>query len=112
MITCNLSTLRRKSKLSLEKSDNRALTCFRYIFSPHITSFVSISDATLSLATCCIQYLCQRHHDTDLSDDKLRSNIISGIYRLYDYSSTMWLELVEQYTRSLKSTAPSSDFIS
>jgi hypothetical protein len=109
---CNLSTLRRKSKLTVRnRSDNEFLIFLRYIFSPHIASCINISDATLSLATCCIQYLCQKHHDTDLSDDELRDNVLSGAYRLHEYSSTIWLELVERYIRFTKLDTPPSDLI-
>lgn len=83
----------------------------RYIFSPRITGYIDISDATLSLVTCCIHYLCQRHHDTDLSDNEIRDNVLSGMYRLHEYSATMWLELVERYSRLAKSTTPPSDLI-
>lgn len=88
-----------------------ALIFLRYIFSPRITSYIEISDATLSLATCCVHYLCQRHHDTDLSDDELRNNILLGIYRFHDYSATMWLELLERYIRTTKSTSLPNDII-
>jgi hypothetical protein len=91
---------------------NGLLIFLRYIFRPHITSFIDMSDATLSLATCCIQYLCQRHHDTDLSDDELRDNILTGMYRLHEYSATMWLGLVEQYIRLAKLKTPPDDLIS
>ena len=83
----------------------------RYIFSPHFTGHIELSDATLSLATCCIQYLCQRHHDTDLSDDELLNNVLSGIYRLHDYSTTMWIDLVEQYIRLAKLATPPKHLI-
>lgn len=71
----------------------------RYFFSPTITNYISISDAILSLATSCIQYLCQRHHDTELSEEELRENMLTGKYRLHDYSATMWLELIIRYMR-------------
>ncbi|CZR60110.1 related to NACHT domain protein [Phialocephala subalpina] len=87
-------------------------TAREYIFSPHTSSVINISDATLSLATCCIQYLCQRHHDTDLSDENLRENVLAGMYRLHEYSATMWLGLVEQYIRLAKSATQPSDLIS
>ena len=109
---CNLSTLRRKSKLTVRnRSDNEFLIFPRYIFSPHIPSCINISDATLSLATCCIQYLCQEHHDTDLSDDELRDNILAGAYRLHEYSATMWPDLVKRYIQFAKSASPPSDLI-
>ncbi|PVH83873.1 hypothetical protein DL98DRAFT_486212 [Cadophora sp. DSE1049] len=86
-------------------------TVKEYIFSPDIPGSLNISDATLSLAMCCIQYLCQRHHDTDLQDDEIHQNILSGAYRLHEYSATMWLELVKLYSRSVKLTDPSKDLI-
>ncbi|PMD44746.1 hypothetical protein L207DRAFT_552817 [Hyaloscypha variabilis F] len=86
-------------------------TAKEYIFSPHIPNCINISDATLSLATCCIQYLCQEHHDTDLSDDELRENLLAGAYRLHEYSATIWPELVERYIRFAKSASPPSDLI-
>jgi hypothetical protein len=109
---CNSSTLRRKSKLTVRnRSDNEILIFLRYIFSSHIASCINFLDATLSLATCCIQYLCQKHHDTDMSDDELRDNVLSGAYRLHEYSATMWLELVERYVRFAKSATPPSHLI-
>ena len=46
---------------------------------------------------CCIQYLCQRHHDPDLLDDEFLGNVLSGAYRMHEYAVSMWLELVERY---------------
>jgi len=60
---------------------------------------------------CCIQYLCQRHCDTDLSDVEIHDNILTGAYRLYEYSATRWLELVERYSRLANSTTPPKDLI-
>jgi hypothetical protein len=109
---CNSSTLRRKSKSAVRfRSGNEFLIFLRYILAPNIASCINMSDATLSLAICCIQYLCQKHHDIDLSDDELRANVLSGAYRFHEYSSTMWLELVERYIRFAKSATPPSDLI-
>jgi hypothetical protein len=46
-----------------------------------------------------------------LSDEELRDNVLSGAYRLHEYSATMWLELVERYIRFAKSATPPSDLI-
>ena len=88
------------------------LTFYRYIFSPTIEEYINITDATLSLARCCIQYLCQRHHDVDLSEEELHNNILSGLYGLHEYSATMWLELIRRYLDLAELTAPPSDLIS
>lgn len=45
---------------------------------------------------CCVTYLCQIHHDHDLLDEDIAHNILSGAYRLHDFASTAWLELVER----------------
>ncbi|KAN0108843.1 hypothetical protein V8E51_008585 [Hyaloscypha variabilis] len=82
-----------------------------YVQFPNIPNCINISDATLSLATCCIQYLCQEHHDRDLSDDELRDNILAGVYRLHEYSVTMWPELVQRYIQFAKSASPPSKLI-
>ena len=46
-----------------------------------------------------MQYLCQRHHDTDLPTDEFEMFLELGVFRLHDYASSMWLELVEQCCR-------------
>ncbi|KAH7009779.1 NACHT domain protein [Ilyonectria destructans] len=75
-------------------------TVKEYIFSSHIPNNpISLVEFSFSLANSCIQYLCQRHHDSDLSDDELEKLLILGVFRLHDYASTMWLELVEQCCR-------------
>lgn len=83
----------------------------RYIFNPTIANHISLSDATLSLVTCCIQYLCQRHHDIELSEEELRENLLAGKYRLHAYSATMWLELLMQYMRFVSLETPSKNLI-
>lgn len=46
---------------------------------------------------CCVTYLCQIHHDHDLLDEDIARNILSGAYRLHDFASTAWFELVERF---------------
>lgn len=69
----------------------------RYIFNPGIDGYIDNKKATLDLATCCIWYLCQTHHDAWNSNEEVAANIISGGYRLHEYAVTMWLELVKRY---------------
>jgi hypothetical protein len=54
----------------------------------------------LSLAISCITYLCQPHHDPNLSDDQIRKYVLSGAYRMHDVASLLWIELVDKCTRS------------
>ena len=63
--------------------------------------------ATLSLADCCIWYLCKPHHDIWIPDDQFTENIISGDYRLHSYAAAMCLALVERYV-SLNGPKPLS----
>ena len=60
---------------------------------------------------CCIQYLCQEHHDLDLSEEELCGNVLSGLYRFHDYSVSMWLELLERYLDLVNPTSPPSNVL-
>ncbi|KAH6876383.1 hypothetical protein B0T10DRAFT_198406 [Thelonectria olida] len=72
-------------------------TVKEYLFNPKIVGFISLTEMTLSLAICCISYLCQEQHDPDLDEDEMDDNILSGAYRLHFFSSAFWLELVKRY---------------
>ncbi|KAK5057894.1 hypothetical protein LTR84_011895 [Exophiala bonariae] len=72
-------------------------TVKEYFFSPSINGSLSFMEATLSLATCCITYLCQTHHDYNIPDADLEYNILSGAYRLHDFAVLMWPELLKRY---------------
>ncbi|KAF2792115.1 NACHT domain protein [Melanomma pulvis-pyrius CBS 109.77] len=75
-------------------------TVQEYIFSPHIKDSINAADSALSLGICCITYLCQGHHDPEILDEDIRRNILSGAYRLHDFATTMWLELIERFVCS------------
>ncbi|RYP21518.1 hypothetical protein DL765_002154 [Monosporascus sp. GIB2] len=66
----------------------------QYIFSPNISGFINRTEVTLGLATTCITYLCQPHHDQDCSDEELQENVLGGFYAFHDYSSHTWFDLV------------------
>ena len=84
----------------------------RYLFSPRISGFIYDAEATLSLAMCCIMYLCQGHHDPESLDANISYNIISGAYRFHDFSETVWLELVERFACLSQSQTPPDELIS
>jgi len=85
----------------------------RYIFSPRIDGFIDTTEATLSLATSCIIYLCQRRYGLEILDDKdeVANQILSGGYRFHYFSTTLWLELVERYVRLTRSQVPPKELI-
>ncbi|KAL6796983.1 hypothetical protein J3E68DRAFT_450030 [Trichoderma sp. SZMC 28012] len=62
-----------------------------------IDNYIDMTEATLSLAICCIQYLCQDHHSPDISNKDLEAGIKMGSYRLHYYATGTWLNLVTQY---------------
>jgi len=57
-------------------------------------------------------YLCQGHHDPEILDEEISHNILSGAYRLHDFSTTVWLELVERYACSNRSRTLPNELIS
>jgi hypothetical protein len=57
-------------------------------------------EASLSLASCLINYLCQTHHDPDLSDEEIVENVRTGAYCLHNLATTGWLDTLELYVRS------------
>lgn len=61
----------------------------------------------LDLAIRCVVYMCQDHHDPDLTEDEIDANIIWGAYRLHQFSSSFWLDLIHEYlTLSGSKTIP------
>ncbi|KFA48785.1 hypothetical protein S40293_01495 [Stachybotrys chartarum IBT 40293] len=86
-------------------------TVQEYINSPNIENFIDIAEATLSLSTCCIYYLCQSHHCPWIEDEELQECIMAGDYRLHYYAVSTWLELVDRYLGLKGSNSPSEDLI-
>ncbi|KAK5987844.1 hypothetical protein PT974_11978 [Cladobotryum mycophilum] len=86
-------------------------TVKEYIHSTRIGNYIDPTEATLSLATCCIQYLCQDHHSPGIRDDELEDGIKLGNYRLHYYATDMWLNLVVQYLRLTVSKDLSNELI-
>ncbi|KAF5668760.1 Nacht domain-containing protein [Fusarium denticulatum] len=78
-----------------------------YIFSTKIQNSITLSEMALDLAIRCVVYMCQDHHDPDLTEDEIDANILSGAYRLHHFSSSFWLDLIHKYL-----TLPGSETIS
>lgn len=83
------------------------LTPIRYIFNGNVQNSISLSETALDLAIRCLAYMCQDHHDPELTGDELDANIIWGAYRLHHFSSCFWLDLIYGYlTLSGSETIP------
>lgn len=63
----------------------------------------------LSLAKCCITYLSQHHHDSNIDDDLFQNNVIRGVYRLHHFASDNWSRLVESYVKMVAVTKDSTE---
>ncbi|KAK4063518.1 uncharacterized protein Triagg1_9395 [Trichoderma aggressivum f. europaeum] len=87
-------------------------TVKEYVHSRHNTvNYIDRTEATLSLAICCIRYMCQDHHSPDISNDDLEVGIKMGNYRLHYYATDTWLNLVTQYLRLNQSIPLSEELI-
>ncbi|ETS80391.1 hypothetical protein PFICI_07920 [Pestalotiopsis fici W106-1] len=87
-------------------------TAKEYIVSPHLgTRVIDSTEATLSLALCCINYLCQSHHDSDVTPEEISKKVLTGQYGFHSFSSIMWFDLVCQYFQMLRSANPSIKLI-
>ncbi|KAK2017314.1 hypothetical protein LZ32DRAFT_576756 [Colletotrichum eremochloae] len=82
-------------------------TAKEYISHHQTPDHVAPLDATLSLTRCCITYLCQGHHDPELSEEEIDKNLLSGAYRLHDFASGFWFELLKEFLiMNRKNTLP------
>lgn len=71
----------------------------RYLFSPAIDGHISLVQATLDLAICCMTFLSQSHYNinTLVDDDGFTGLILRGSYRLHHFAVNGWYELVKKY---------------
>ncbi|TGJ79599.1 hypothetical protein E0Z10_g9161 [Xylaria hypoxylon] len=84
-------------------------TVKEYIFSNRIQGFIDLQASTLSLALRCITYLCQGHHDLNLSDEEIGRNILSGTYVLDYFATNMWQKLVKDYLNFAEQDEPQEE---
>ncbi|KAF5584313.1 Nacht domain-containing protein [Fusarium pseudoanthophilum] len=82
-------------------------TVRQYVFSTQIQNSITLADTALDLAIRCLVYMCQDHHDPDLTEDEIDANIMWGAYRLHNFSSSFWIDLIHKYlTLSGSETIP------
>lgn len=65
----------------------------------------------MDLAIRCIDYLCQRHHDVDLSPEEVFGKVLTGQYSFHAFSTQMWFELSCQYLRLANGVDPPTKFV-
>lgn len=84
----------------------------RYILSTHLgPQLIDTNKATLDLAIRCIDYVCQRHHDVDLSPEDVSNNVLTGQYSFHAFSIKMWFELSCQLLRSTSGPDAPAEFV-
>ncbi|KAJ0108128.1 uncharacterized protein J7T55_007247 [Diaporthe amygdali] len=85
-----------------------------YISSAHLgphLQLINTTQATMDLARRCIDYLCQRHHDLDLTSKEVSDKVFSGQYSFHAFSTQMWFELSCQYLSSAVRMDPPPNFV-
>jgi len=86
-------------------------TAKEYLFSPQVKGHIDEGEAATNLASCCIMYLCQDHHDPEIPKERLTDNLLEGIYRLHDFASNYWFKLVEKYCTSPQTKSHLNDLV-
>lgn len=71
-------------------------THLRYLFSSEIDGSLDEVQTTILLTTSCLHYICQHHHDTNVSKDDVQQGVTYGFYRCHVYAESMWFPLVQQ----------------
>ncbi|KAJ2997236.1 hypothetical protein NUW58_g707 [Xylaria curta] len=68
-------------------------TVKEYIFSQQISRSINMSEAYHDLALSTLTYLSSDIINVNISDEKLRDNILGGKYRLYWFATGQWISL-------------------
>ncbi|KAM5341928.1 hypothetical protein ACJ41O_014959 [Fusarium nematophilum] len=84
-------------------------TAKEYFFSPMIKNSLDPAQCIMSLAKCCITYLCQHHHDANMDERLFQDRVINGVYRLHHFASNNWSRLVELYLNVAPAAKDSTD---
>ncbi|GAB1319448.1 hypothetical protein MFIFM68171_09658 [Madurella fahalii] len=84
-------------------------TVKEYISSPRIVECIDIRASILSLATCCITYFCQQHHDPELLLEEISDNALKRKYVFHEYAIINWIKLVERASQLTPDTTAASD---
>lgn len=67
----------------------------RYFLSTLVSDAIDPQQSRLSLATCCVKYFCQHHHDLDIDPDIRSQLVLDGAFRFHDFAASNWLKLTK-----------------
>ncbi|KAF4443329.1 NACHT nucleoside triphosphatase [Fusarium acutatum] len=81
-------------------------TVKEYLLQYHKNKLLDEGEALLEISTTCLAYLCSDCLDPDLSDDDIERNVISGAYRLLNFSHHQWAECLRLCTRHFRDELP------
>ncbi|KAK2764389.1 hypothetical protein FQN54_009083 [Arachnomyces sp. PD_36] len=93
----------------VEISDDRLyfvhFTVKEYLFDQQASNFVDSMQAHLDVATTCLTYLCSDLFDPEIEKEHLRESILSGGYRLHNFSAFQWMETILRFTKTVHDQA-------
>ena len=72
----------------------------RFFLSSQISNAIDPQESRISLAACCIKYLCQHHHNPTIDESARSDLVLVGAYRFHHYASSFWLKIVEDTSLS------------
>ncbi|KAI1372550.1 hypothetical protein F4677DRAFT_462875 [Hypoxylon crocopeplum] len=101
-VRAELNTLHLCGPLVDTQSDNLQFVHFtvkEYILNHEANPFIDQGEAILDMATTCITYLCSDVFDPSASDEDIQSHLITGAYRLFQFSRFQRAEITRQLTR-------------
>jgi hypothetical protein len=67
----------------------------RFFLSSRISNAIDPQQSRISLAACCVKYLCQHHHNPTIDEDTRSNLVLNGAYRFHYFASSFWLKLLE-----------------
>ena len=68
--------------------------------------------ALLASLSTCLTYLCQQHHEPNLTSEEISEYALASAYTLHEFAATTWLELLEQYVEKTSKEEMASELIS
>ncbi|KAI0541608.1 hypothetical protein GGR58DRAFT_497799 [Xylaria digitata] len=71
----------------------------------NVDGFIGEADAHYDLTMSILKYLSSNIFNLDLSDEKLKENILAGKYRLQSFASSQWIALASRCAKESKDNA-------
>jgi hypothetical protein len=74
----------------------------RFFLSSRISNAIDPQQSRISLAACCIKYLCQHHHNPTIDEETRSDFALGGAYRFHYFACSFWLKLLEETSLSIR----------